>query len=268
MDPVTFIRLSTFLGLLVVFSWLESRWPRRRNEPSWMRRIDNLMHAVLGTVLLRLVLPWLAIDVAGYASRSSIGLFNLVSWPFWAEVALAVVLLDCAIYFQHRLFHIWPAAWRLHRVHHLDKQLDASTGVRFHPLEILVSMVIKIGVVVILGTPALAVLIFEVVLNATSLFNHANLRLPPALDRGLRAVLVTPDMHRIHHSVLPSEQMSNFGFSLSFWDRLFSTYRAAPRDGQKEMLLGLAEFRGTQVSRLFPMLLEPFRRQRVTNGSD
>jgi sterol desaturase/sphingolipid hydroxylase (fatty acid hydroxylase superfamily) len=179
--------------------------------------------------------------------------------PLWAAVPLAVVLLDLAIYLQHVLFHAVPALWRLHRMHHADLEFDVTTGARFHPLEILLSMAIKLGVVAALGAPAVAVLMFEMLLNATAMFNHSNVRMPARLDSSLRWIVVTPDMHRVHHSVNPREANSNFGFNLPWWDRLFGTYRPEPTAGHESMTIGIEQFREPAEQRLDRMLTQPFR---------
>jgi sterol desaturase/sphingolipid hydroxylase (fatty acid hydroxylase superfamily) len=179
--------------------------------------------------------------------------------PVWASVLVAVMALDLAIYLQHVLFHAVPALWRLHRMHHADQEIDVTTGARFHPIEILLSMGIKLGVVAALGAPAAAVLIFEVLLNATAMFNHSNVRMPTWLDRGLRWVVVTPDMHRVHHSIVARETNSNFGFNLPWWDRLFGTYRGQPAAGHDAMIVGIEQFREPAEQRLDRMLTQPFR---------
>ncbi len=254
------LRLLTFVGLFTAFWVLEWLIPRRSTAERWPRQVNNLMLALLGTLLVRVALPLLAIDVARLAGDASLGLLNTVGWNLWLELALAVVLLDFAIYFQHRLFHMVAWAWRLHRVHHGDRFFDVSTGVRFHPVEILASMVIKIGVVLLIGAPVVAVLVFEVILNATSLFNHSNIRIPAAADRALRWLIVTPDMHRVHHSVHADEQQHNFGFNLSVWDRLFGTYKPQPADGHSTMAIGIEDRRSEREQQLMPMLLDPLRR--------
>ena len=187
------------------------------------------------------------------------GLFNVIAVPAWIGVAASVVILDLAIYLQHVLFHAVPALWRLHRMHHADLEFDVSTGLRFHPIEILLSMLIKFAVVAALGAPALSVLIFEVLLNATSMFNHANVRIPLGIDRVLRWLVVTPDMHRVHHSILARETNSNFGFNLPWWDRLFGTYRAQPAAGHEAMTIGIEQFRDPRELWLDRMLAQPFR---------
>jgi sterol desaturase/sphingolipid hydroxylase (fatty acid hydroxylase superfamily) len=187
------------------------------------------------------------------------GVFRALVVPVWLAVITSVILLDLAIYLQHALFHAVPVLWRLHRMHHADLEIDVTTGVRFHPLEILLSMAIKLGVVAALGAPAVAVLIFEVLLNATSMFNHGNVGLPQRLDRVLRWLVVTPDMHRVHHSVVPRETNSNFGFNLPWWDRLCGTYRAQPAAGHQAMTIGIEQFRDPGELRLDRMLLQPLR---------
>jgi sterol desaturase/sphingolipid hydroxylase (fatty acid hydroxylase superfamily) len=199
------------------------------------------------------------VGLALIANARALGLFNEVQLPAWIAVVASVILLDLAIYFQHVLFHAVPVLWRLHRMHHADLDIDVTTGLRFHPIEILLSMVIKLAVVIALGAPALAVLLFEVLLNATSLFNHSNVRIPERFDGVLRWVVVTPDMHRVHHSILLRETNSNFGFNLPWWDRLFGTYRPQPAAGQESMTIGIEQFRDPRELGLDRMLLQPFR---------
>ena len=214
---------------------------------------------VLDTVLVRLLVPTSAVGLALVAEARGWGLVHALGLPLWAGAPLAVVALDLAIYLQHVLFHAVPALWRLHRVHHADLEIDVTTGARFHPIEILVSMGVKLGVVAALGAPAVAVLIFEVLLNATSMFNHSNVRMPLRLDRVLRWVVVTPDMHRVHHSIAARETNSNFGFNLPWWDRLFGTYRDQPAAGHEAMTIGIEQFRAPAEQRLDRMLTQPFR---------
>ncbi len=256
------VRLEVFLGVLVVMALAEALVPRRRWTVSkpW-RWTGNLGLALLNTLVMlvmRAVLPLGAVGTALVAQERGWGLLNNMALPDWVVVVLAVIALDRAIYFQHVLFHAGPTLWRLHLVHHADLDFDVSTGLRFHTLELLLSLGIKLAAVVLLGAPAPAVLFFEVLLNATSIFNHANLRLPEWLDRLLRLVLVTPDMHRVHHSVIESETNSNFGFTLPRWDYLFGTYRAQPVEGHEGMTVGLAQFRDQRVERLAWMLALPF----------
>jgi sterol desaturase/sphingolipid hydroxylase (fatty acid hydroxylase superfamily) len=224
-----------------------------------LRWASNLGLALLNTLTMRFLVPLSAVAVALLARERGWGLLNNVSLPEWLAVVLAVVALDLAIYLQHVLFHAVPALWRLHKVHHADLDLDATSGVRFHTLEIVLSLGIKAAAVVLLGAPALAVVLFEVLLNATSMFNHANVRLPLWLDRVLRLIVVTPDMHRVHHSVHPHETNSNYGFNLPWWDYLLGTYRAQPADGHEGMTLGIAECRDERRAERLPwMLLMPF----------
>jgi sterol desaturase/sphingolipid hydroxylase (fatty acid hydroxylase superfamily) len=215
--------------------------------------------AVLDTVLSRIVAPTGAVGFALLAEERSWGFFNRVALPVGLELPLALFLLDFAIYLQHRLFHYVPVLWRLHRMHHADLDVDVTTGARFHPIEILLSLGIKFGVIVPLGAPALSVLLFEIGLNATSMFNHSNVRMPSAVERLVRWFVVTPDMHRVHHSVLRRETDSNFGFNFPWWDRLFGTYRPHPEAGHEAMTLGIGQFRDRRELRLDRMLTQPFR---------
>ncbi|MEZ5796648.1 MAG: sterol desaturase family protein [Paracoccaceae bacterium] len=254
------VRLGVFLGVLTVMALWEAMVPRRRRDiPRVIRWTNNLALVVVDTVILRLTFPILAVGLAVLCEDRGWGLFNAVAVPRGLAIVLAVVLLDLAIYLQHVLFHAVPALWRLHRMHHADLEFDATTGLRFHPVEILLSMAIKLGVVAALGPPAIAVLLFEVILNAMALFNHANVGLPVALDRVLRLVVVTPDMHRVHHSVDPREANSNYGFNLAWWDRLLGTYVAQPARGHGGMEIGIAQFRSRRELWLDRMLLQPLR---------
>ncbi|MDJ0929144.1 MAG: sterol desaturase family protein [Gammaproteobacteria bacterium] len=258
------IRLGSFAAVLAVMIAWETLAPRRRRLVSrWLRWPSNIGIAVLNTVLLRVVFPAAATGFAILAADRGWGLFNLLETPYWVAVVLSVVLLDLAIYTQHVVFHAVPALWRLHRMHHTDIDLDVTSGARFHPLEILLSMLIKLALIALLGAPALAVLVFEVLLNATAMFNHANARLPLGLDRVLRYIVVTPDMHRVHHSVEVDETNSNFGFNLPWWDRLFGTYQDQPRAGHDAMTIGLTEFRNERELWLDRLLLQPLRRDRA-----
>lgn len=252
------LRLAAFVGMLTVMVGWEAWAPRRPRAATRLRRWPgNLGIVVIGTVLLRLALPLSAVGMAGLAERRGWGLLNAAALPEWAGILAAVVLLDLAIYLQHRVFHTVPLLWRLHRMHHADLDFDVTTGVRFHPVELLLSMLWKLAVVTALGAPAAGVLLFELLLNASSLFNHGNVRMAKAVDRVLRAILVTPDMHRVHHSVLRAETDSNFGFCLTWWDRLLGTYRPEPQAGQLGMTIGLPVFRDPAELRLDRMLLQP-----------
>lgn len=253
------IRLGAFLGVLTAMALLEHAFPRRPQRLAWRRWPSNLGLVAVASVLLRLIAPAGAVGIALWAEAQGLGLFRWLGAPGWVAGPVSVVLLDLLIYFQHRVFHAVPALWRLHRVHHADPELDASSGLRFHPVEILLSLAIKAAAVIALGAPAEAVLVFEVLLNATSLFNHANLALPAWLDRPLRWVLVTPDMHRVHHSEVRAEMDSDFGFCLSCWDRIFGTYVAAPAKGQLGMVIGVEGFRADPEQRLDRLLLQPLK---------
>lgn len=255
------IRLSFFVGALVMIAAWEVLAPRRMlTLGRAVRWVSNLGIVVINTVIIRLLFPAAAVGVAALCAERGWGVLNLLDLPLWWAVLLAVVVMDFTIWLQHVMVHALPLLWRLHRVHHADQDFDVTTGARFHPLEILLSMLIKFAVVVVLGPPVVAVVIFEVLLNASSMFNHGNIRLPLALDRVLRLFIVTPDMHRVHHSVHESETNANFGFCLSWWDRLFGTYRAQPRDGHAGMTIGLLEYRDAgQSNRLAGMLMMPFR---------
>jgi sterol desaturase/sphingolipid hydroxylase (fatty acid hydroxylase superfamily) len=253
------IRLAFFLGTFAAMAAWEALLPRRRRTVSrWRRWPSNLGVVALNTLLLRLTIPVAAVGLAALGEERGWGLLNSLPLPTGAKIVAAVVLLDLAIYLQHVMFHAVPVLWRLHRMHHADLDFDVTTGARFHPIEILLSMILKLGVVAALGAPAIAVLIFEVLLNATSVFNHGNVGLPAAIDRVLRWIVVTPDMHRVHHSIVPNETNSNFGFNLPWWDRLLGTFRAEPEAGQVGMTIGLDSFRDPAALRLDRMLLQPF----------
>src|SRR6187455_1219171 len=253
------IRLGGFAGIFAAMALWELLAPRRKQAFRRGRRWpSNLGVVVLDTLLVRLAFPTTAVGVALLAEQHGWGLFHVLTMPVWLTVVVAVILLDLAIYFQHVLFHAVPALWRLHRMHHADLDFDVTTGVRFHPVEIVLSMGIKLVVVTALGAPALGVLIFEVLLNATSLFNHGNVRLPLSFDRVLRWLVVTPDMHRVHHSWYPNETNSNFGFNLPWWDRLLGTYKDQPQDGHEGMTIGINLFRESAWERLDRMLIQPF----------
>jgi sterol desaturase/sphingolipid hydroxylase (fatty acid hydroxylase superfamily) len=255
------LRLGAFLGIFALMALWERLAPRRPLTQPWTTRwLNNLLLVSLNTAVLRLLFPAAAVGMAAVATERHWGLLQQLDWPGWLATLLGVVALDAAIYLQHVLFHAVPVLWRLHRVHHADLDIDVTTGARFHPLEIVLSMLIKFAVILVLGPPVLAVLLFEVLLNATSMFNHGNVRLPLALDRWLRGVIVTPDMHRVHHSHLEHETNSNFGFNLSCWDRLCGTYRAQPEEGHTGMHIGIDTWRDpAHCTRLAGLLLLPFQ---------
>ena len=253
------LRSGIFAGVFVVLALAQRLFPFRRLGPLWARWARHLVLAGLGTVLVRLLFPLVAIGVAAQVDDANFGLLQSHDGPFALQVLAGVVVLDLVIYLQHRIFHRVPWLWRLHRMHHSDTEFEVSTAIRFHPLEIVLSMLIKICMIVICGVPALAVLLFEILLNATALFSHADISLPASLDRKLRWLWVTPDMHRIHHSTVPLETNSNYGFCLSIWDRLFESYRALPLRNPAEMPIGLEQFRESREQGMLPLLSQPFR---------
>ena len=254
------LRLGVFLGIFALMSGWECVAGRRgRTVPRLRRWPCNLGVAVLDSLLVRFVAPAGAVGFALFTEAHGCGLLHLAGWPAWLEITAAVVVLDFAIYVQHRLFHWVPVLWRLHRMHHADVDVDVTTGARFHPAEILLSLGLKCLVIAALGAPAVSVLVFEVLLNATAMFNHSNVRVPDAVERVLRCFVVTPDLHRVHHSILRREMASNFGFNLPWWDWLFGTYRAQPEAGHNGMSLGLEQFRDPTELRLDRLLTQPFR---------
>jgi sterol desaturase/sphingolipid hydroxylase (fatty acid hydroxylase superfamily) len=261
------VRFAAFVGVLAVMVLLETLLPRRaRVLPRLTRWTTNLLFVGFGAAAVRilafaastLAVPLVAVAAAVAASRWGFGLFNWLDWPIWLEVLASVIILDFAIWFQHYAAHRIPMLWRVHRVHHSDRDLDVTTALRFHPIEIALSMLWKVLWVLALGAPALAVVLFEMILNGFAMFNHANVALPRWLDRVLRTVFVTPDMHRVHHSVHAAETNANFGFNLSIWDRLFKTYTAQPRDGHDAMTIGLPEYQTEQPANLSWTLKLPF----------
>lgn len=253
------IRLSVFASvLLMVAIWeiINPRRPLRNNKTE--RWLTNLSLVVIDTISVRLLFPALPVALAQLAEARGVGLFHLLQLPLWLKILFSLFILDFIIYLQHLLFHHLPILWRLHRMHHTDLDLDVTSGNRFHPLEIIISMLIKMAAVVILGAPAQAVLVFEVVLNACAMFNHGNIKLPATLDRLLRLFIVTPDMHRVHHSTIVRETNSNFGFNLPWWDRICGTYRPQPEKGHLEMSIGLMEYRDPKKLSLLRLLVQPF----------
>jgi len=253
------IRMGFFVGIFAVMAVWEAIAPRRPLQQSkGVRWYSNLGIAAVNTVTMRMVFQVAPVGVALVAAERGWGVLALVDLPAWAAVIAAVVLLDFAIYLQHVMVHAVPVLWRLHRMHHADLDFDVTTGARFHPVEIILSVAIKMAVIVLVGAPAVAVVIFEVLLNATAMFNHSNVKLPLGLDRVLRLFVVTPDMHRVHHSVIPHETNSNFGFNLPWWDRLFGTYRDQPEQGYEGMEIGIDQFRSPNELHLPKMLVQPF----------
>ncbi len=251
-------RLVFFLAIFGSVAYWELRAPRRPLTTSKKARwITNLSFIIGNPVLLRLAMPILAVDTALLAEERSWGLLNLYDLPYWVEFVAGVAVLDLVIYLQHVMFHAAPLLWRLHMMHHADLDYDLTTGLRFHPIEILLSMVLKITVIAALGPPAAAVLTFEVLLNGMAMFNHGNIAIPTTVDRWLRSLVVTPDMHRIHHSVVIRETNSNYGFNLSVWDRLFGTYCDQPQKGHVAMTIGLSQFRDEKRLTLARLLILP-----------
>lgn len=254
------LRAGIFLGVFLVLALAELASPFRTSPDGKARRWPgNLGLFVAGILLGRVALPAGAVGFAAYIEMQGFGLLNLGLLPFWLAVPVAVVLLDLAIYAQHVVFHHVPVLWRLHRVHHADTELDVTTGIRFHPLEIGLSILIKLAVIALLGAPAIAVLIFEVLLNAGAMFSHANLKLPESVERQLSWLIVTPGMHRVHHSAVRIDTDSNYGFNLAIWDRIFRTFRPEPVPGAENVVLGLAEWREPGEQRLDRLITQPFR---------
>lgn len=254
------LRLGFFFGILALMGVWELLAPRRDLTISKLLRwTNNLSIVILNSFILRLLFPAAAIGMAGFAQEQGWGIFNYYHVPFWLSVGICVIGMDFIIYLQHVMVHAVPALWRLHRVHHADLDFDVTTGARFHPLEIILSMLIKFATILVLGAPIVAVLIFEILLNATSMFNHGNVGLPKILDRMLRWFIVTPDMHRVHHSIEQDEANSNFGFNLPWWDRLFGTYRDQPRATHETMTIGIMGIRNLKFCTWLPgMLWLPF----------
>jgi sterol desaturase/sphingolipid hydroxylase (fatty acid hydroxylase superfamily) len=257
------IRLAVFITVLTVMILWESLRPNRQSTVSRGKRwLSNFSMLLLATVVARLMIPAGLAAIAIYAQNNNLGMWNNTSITLWVSVPVSILLFDCLIYWQHRLFHRIPIFWRVHKVHHADPHLDASTGFRFHPLEIALSLVVKMTAVLILGAPALAILIFEILINTVSIFTHCNIKLPARFDKSLRMLIVTQAMHRIHHSQVMSETDSNFGFNLSIWDRLFGSYIKDAEKGDDSIKLGLKEYSSTQTNTsLKALLLMPFRQK-------
>ena len=257
------IRLGSFALVFVCMAVWEVVAPRRRPGLTRLARWPhNIGIVVINTVLVRILFPTAAVGLALLAEERGWGLLSGSTWPSWLVVTLCVLILDLAIYLQHVMFHAVPLLWRIHRMHHADLDFDVTTGARFHPVEIVLSMLIKFAVIVALGPPALAVLLFEILLNATSMFNHSNVVIASPVDRVLRWLVVTPDMHRVHHSVEDDETNSNFGFNLPWWDRIFGTYRDQPRAGHADMTIGIRGIRDARACDKLPgMLMIPFSRE-------
>jgi len=259
------IRLGIFIGILLLLALWEILAPRRRLSFGRLKRWpSNIGIAALNTLLVRILFPAALVGFALIGADRGWGLFNNFSLPFWFKLLTSILLLDLAIYLQHVLFHAVPGLWRLHRMHHADMDFDMTTGIRFHPFEILLSVIIKFSLIAAIGAPALAVIVFEILLSSTALFNHGNIRIPTGIDGVLRWFVVTPDMHRVHHSVIRHETNSNFGFNLPWWDRILGTYRAQPEAGHENMTIGIEQFREAKELRLDKLLTQPFRGPAVT----
>ena len=254
------LRLGAFGGVFIALALWELIMPRRRATlPRGQRWPANLALAALNTLVLRALVPLAAVGMAVFTADKGWGLLRHFEVPNWALLPVSIVALDLAVWLQHVMFHAVPALWRLHRVHHADLDFDLTTGARFHPIEMVLSALVKLAVVALIGAPVVAVVLFEVLLSATALFSHANISLPPAVDRWLRWVVVTPDMHRVHHSIDEQETNSNFGFNLPWWDRLFGAYRAQPMAGHGAMTIGVQGHPDPrEVARLPGMLMMPF----------
>jgi sterol desaturase/sphingolipid hydroxylase (fatty acid hydroxylase superfamily) len=255
------IRSGLFMGLLGIMILWEFLVPRRvltlPRKPRW---VTNISIVVTDIIVLRLLFPVAAVETAVIAQSRGLGMLNNIDIPVSVQVLIAIVLLDVLIYMQHVLFHLFPWLWRVHRVHHTDLDFDATTAIRFHPVEIILSMLIKMLRVILIGPPVIAVIIYEIILNGVAVFNHSNVDIPVGIDALLRRIIVTPDMHRVHHSVIRAETDSNFGNFLSCWDRFFNTYREQPEAGHSGMEIGLTEFRDRQSQRFSSLLLLPFQR--------
>ena len=255
----TVIRMSVFATIFVLMAILEALFSRKTRTQTRLRRwTTNWVLVVGNSAIMNVVLPVLAVEMAVIAAQNGWGLFNLIDAPVWLEIVLAILALDCLVYAQHVATHKIPILWRLHKVHHADRDIDVTTGARFHPVEIILSMLFKLACVIALGPAVAAVILFEVILNAAAMFNHSNVRLPLSVDRIVRTFLITPDVHRVHHSIHQKETDSNYGFFLSIWDQLFGTYTAQPQDGHDDMIIGLSEYQSDKPGHLLWSLTVPF----------
>jgi sterol desaturase/sphingolipid hydroxylase (fatty acid hydroxylase superfamily) len=253
------IRLSFFIGILTIIALWEVLFPRRKLQYSkFIRWYSNIGISFLSSFLMRLIFPLLAVEFAILATSYNWGLFYILNFSHWLLIPISVLLLDFVIYMQHRLFHKVPLLWRLHKMHHSDLDYDVTTAIRFHPIEIMLSMFIKIAMILLFGVPVLAVIIFEILLNGMALFNHGNIYIPPRIDKFLRLFVVTPDMHRVHHSLVTKETHSNFGFNFPWWDRFFHTYIDQPEKNHTSMTIGIPEFRKKKYLHIYWLLAQPF----------
>lgn len=261
-----FIRLAAFFSIFTLMAAYEL-WSPRLERPEMIgalkskRWVTNISIVVLSSACLRIIFPLAAVGTAAWAAQNNFGLFHLMNIPIWLAALIAFIVLDFAVWLEHVASHKFSLLWRIHRMHHADQGFDLTTALRFHPLEIVLSMFWKAGVIILLGAPVGGVLIFEIVLNGMAMFNHANARLPDKIDRILRQMLVTPDMHRVHHSVVRAETDSNYGFNFSFWDRIFSTYTDQPKAGHDHMIIGLEDYQDHKNVNLIWALLLPFRKR-------
>ena len=256
----TSLRLGVFLSILITMMAVEAILPRKSRTMGRAHRwVSNLLLIIIDGLFVRLLFPIVAVGIAALSIKNGWGLFNFTNWPIWLEITLAIIILDMMIYWQHVATHHIPLLWALHKVHHADRDIDVTTGSRFHPIEIGLSLIYKMALVAMIGAPVLAVIIFEIILNGCAMFNHSNVKLPLRFDRFLRVFIVTPDMHRVHHSTLTSETNSNYGFSLSLWDRLFKSYTDQPSKGHDEMIIGLEEHQSSGPASLSWSLLLPFK---------
>jgi len=263
-DSASAIRLLIFLLVFSILAFSELIWPRRHLSSFRSQRwIANIGLSILNSLVVRLLIPIAGVGTAFWAESNGIGLFNHLPWPLWIELIVFVLVFDLTIYWQHRVFHWIPLLWRFHRVHHTDEDYDITTGSRFHPISILISAVLKVVLVILMGASAFAILFAEVILNLTSMFNHGNIRLPRSVDKALRYAVVTPDMHRIHHSQDSSEHNQNFGFNFTFWDRLFGSYIENSKQPQESMPIGISGYTGIQTRNLWALILQPVKQERL-----
>ncbi len=261
-DNEGMLRMGVFISILLLMMAAETMLPRKaRVQKRTKRWISNMLLVVMDSLVVRLLFPIAAVGMASFAAAKGWGLLNLINLPNWLTILAAVIILDMMIYWQHVISHKWKPLWALHKVHHTDRDIDVTTALRFHPIEIILSMAFKMVLVLALGAPVIAVIIFEILLNGCAMFNHSNLRLPRAIDKGLRVFLVTPDMHRIHHSTVERETNSNYGFSTSLWDRLFQSYIPQPKAGHDDMVIGLEEHQTSSPANLLWALVLPFKRK-------
>jgi sterol desaturase/sphingolipid hydroxylase (fatty acid hydroxylase superfamily) len=261
-QDLRFIAFLSIISLVILWEFIQPK--RKLSQNKAKRWFNNISLVAMDSLIVRLLLPLGAVGVASWAEQNQIGLLQLLHWNETIGIILAMVLLDMIIYWQHRFFHKIPVLWRLHQVHHADRDIDVSTGLRFHPIEILISMLIKFAAILLLGAPVIAVVLFEVILNGMAMFNHGNLKLPKTLDSLLRIMIVTPDMHRVHHSILKHETNSNYGFNISLWDRFFDSYHAQPDLGHHNMVIGLEQYQNEPTHSILWMLRLPF----ISNGGE